>query len=87
MYIQPFSLTKSESRIKEEESIEEKWKQAVQTSNNQKLKELFQNHRRQVNFLKIIFENGDNSLHYAARSGNIKLAKLLIIVGIDVCNI
>ena len=64
---------------------EEEWKHAVQTSNNKKLKQIFEQFNNRLNFANIYFENGDNSLHYAARTGNTKLAKLLIIVGLDVC--
>lgn len=73
--------------------IEQEWKKAVQTSNNKKLKQLFVDYGqkkylsigRYVDFVKIMFENGDNSLHYAVRRNNIKLCKLLIMIKIDVC--
>ena len=66
-------------------SVEEQWQHAVQASDNKTLKQLFQKYQTKVDFLSIVFENGDNSLHYAARTGNVKLSKLLILIGIDVC--
>ena len=66
-------------------SVEEQWQHAVQASDNKTLKQLFQKYQSKVDFLSIVFENGDNSLHYAARTGNVRLSKLLILIGIDVC--
>ena len=58
---------------------------AVQKKNNRKLKQLFERYGHLIDFTKIKFENGDNSLIYGVRTGNEKLCKLLIIIGTNVC--
>ena len=76
--------SKSSKTKKVELPIEEQWKNAVIDNNNKKLKSLYQKHRKQINFATIIFENGDTSLHYAARTGNKKLVQFLLLVKSDV---
>ena len=76
---------------KKRSTIEKEWKKAVESSNNRKIKQLFMDYgqnkfgKEKIDFTQIMFENGDNSLHYAARRNNLKLCRLLIILKIDVC--
>ena len=66
------------------DSIEAEWRQAIENNDNKKIKHLFKEHHKQIKFLKIKFDNGDNSLHCAIRAGNSRLAKFLIILKMNV---
>ena len=67
------------------ESIEDQWKRAIEENDNKRIKHLFKEHHKTTKFLKIKFENGDNSLHTAIRANNSRLAKFLIILKMNVC--
>lgn len=69
----------------QEARIKEEWIKAVISSNNKKLSQLYSNYAQDIDFIQINFDNGDNSLHYAVRTNNLKLCKLLIKLNIDVC--
>lgn len=66
-------------------SIEYQWKEAVKQSDNLKIRSLFKSHHKKIKFFQIRFENGDTSLHYAARKGNVKLVKFFLILQMNVC--
>lgn len=66
------------------DDVSQQWKDAVQSKDNKRLKHLYEKYGKVIDFTKIEFENGDDSLHYGARTNNIHLCKLLVILGIDV---
>lgn len=65
----------------------EEWKNAVQVSDNKRIKHLFQRYTKYIDIHTISFANGNNTLQHAARTGNHKLCKLLIILGVEVCHV
>lgn len=68
----------------EKAQIEGDWMRSVQSSFNADLKRLLQFYGDKIDFLSIVFDNKDNTLQTAVRTGNTKLCKLMIMMGIDV---
>ena len=66
-------------------TIEQEWRNAITSSDNKKIKHLFKEHHKRIKFLKIKFEDGDNSLHRAIQTRNLLLAKFLLILKMNVC--
>lgn len=62
----------------------DEWKKAVDEGNNERIKTLFRSHYKQLNFLQLKWENGDNSFHRACTLNNIKLVKFLLILKVNV---
>ena len=66
------------------EFLIKQWTNAVDSQNNDKIKHLFSNHYKHLNFLAIQWPNGDSTLHKACATNNVKLVKFLLILKIDV---
>ena len=69
----------------EKTKLKDEWMRSVHTSNNRNLKYMLETYGQQIDFISIVFENGDNSLHTAVRTGNEKLCQFLLMCGIHVC--
>lgn len=54
------------------------WKKAVDSSNNSHIKNLVTLHYKEINLLRIKWHNGDNTLHRACATNNLKLIKVLL---------
>ena len=66
-------------------TIEQEWLNAVTSNDNKKIKHLFKEHHPRIKFLRLKFEDGDNSLHKAIQKGNRRLARFLLILKMNVC--
>ena len=60
------------------------WKNAVEQGNNSKIKKLFTKHYKHLNFLRLKWDNGDNTLHRACALNNIKLVTFLLLVKLNI---
>ena len=66
------------------EKLENEWRKAVEGKNNKKIQTLVKQYHKQCNFLRVKWDNGDNSLHMAAKSGNTSLVKFLLLLKMNV---
>ena len=77
--------TDDESEIQTEpEVLIKQWESAVDSNNNIKIKQLFGKHYKHLNFLQIKWPNGDNTLHRACATNNVKLVKFLLILKLNI---
>ena len=75
-----FAMTTNSDSI----NIEQEWRDAVVSRNPKEIRRLFKEHHRTIDFRKVLFDDGDNTLHKVVRQNSTKWIKFLLLIKTNV---